>query len=186
MAIFYYNVLKYSECVSMSKTIAIFTEPAAIGPLMNCIGIAQGLEALGHKPVFLIDPAIAGKAQEYGFEEVQVPCMEPMPAEQAEKYWEDFIRDSIPTFKTSAYDQISTYVKECWLAIMDTVYWGQKSLPAALEQVKPDIILSDNVACRIIFIHMGWILVIGSVETSTYDIYLAIVRCDCNTTYVYW
>ena len=130
----------------MNKTVAIFTEPAAIGPLMNCIGVAQGLEQLGYKPVFLIDPSIQGKASAYGFEEVLVPSMEPMPPEKAEKYWEDFIRDSIPTFKTSPYDQISTYVKECWIAIIETVYWAQKSLPDAISSINPDLILSDNVA----------------------------------------
>jgi MGT family glycosyltransferase len=130
----------------MSKTVAIFTEPAAIGPLMNCIGIAQGLLALGHTPVFLIDPSIAGNAAKYGFREVLVPSMEPMPPEKAAKYWEDFIRDSIPTFKTTPYDQISTYVKDCWEAIFETVYWAQKNLPEAIASVRPDVILSDNVA----------------------------------------
>jgi MGT family glycosyltransferase len=132
--------------VAAGRTIAFFPEPAAIGPLMNSVGIAQGLAELGHRPVFLIDPGLEGTARRYGFEEVPVSCMEPMPPEKAARYWEDFVRSSLPAFRTSPYEQISSYVRACWQAIVETSRWSQSSLPEALARLKPDLIVNDNVA----------------------------------------
>ena len=39
------------------KTIAFFPE-AAFGPALNSVGIAQAIEAKGHKAVFLSDPRV--------------------------------------------------------------------------------------------------------------------------------
>ena len=36
------------------KTIVLFPE-AAFGPALNCVGIAQALREMGHKPVFVCD-----------------------------------------------------------------------------------------------------------------------------------
>ena len=54
--------------MSGRKKIAVFPEPGAIGPLMNLIGICQGLRELGHESIFVIDPGIAGTAEKYGFQ----------------------------------------------------------------------------------------------------------------------
>lgn len=42
--------------VKSRKVIALFPE-AAFGPALNSVGIGQALEKLGHKVVFLSDPA---------------------------------------------------------------------------------------------------------------------------------
>jgi len=68
-----------------------------------------------------------------------------MPAEQMAKFWEDFINGHIPNFVKSPYEQIDTYVKDCWTAIVDTAKWAQKDLPGVLAEVKPDMICVDNV-----------------------------------------
>ncbi len=49
--------------MSASKKIAVFPEPGAIGPVMNLIGIAQGLRELGHECSFILDPGLAGDVQ---------------------------------------------------------------------------------------------------------------------------
>jgi UDP:flavonoid glycosyltransferase YjiC (YdhE family) len=78
----------------MSKTIAFFPE-AAFGPALNSVGIAQAVEALGHKAVFLSDPGFVSVYEGYGFEAHAVNLSEPMPAEQMAKFWEDFINGHI-------------------------------------------------------------------------------------------
>ena len=128
----------------MTKTIAFFPE-AAYGPALNSVGIAQAVAALGHKPVFLSDPGFVDVYKGYGFEAHAVNLSEPMPAEQMAKFWEDFINGHIPNFVKSPYEQIDTYVKDCWTAIVDTAKWAEKDLPGVLAAVKPDMICVDNV-----------------------------------------
>ena len=126
------------------KTIAFFPE-GAFGPALNSVGIAQACEALGHRAVFICDPGFGGVFKGYGFEEFTVNLSEPMPAEQMARYWTDFINGHIPNFRKSPYEQIDTYVKDCWNAIVDTAVWAQKELPGVLARIKPDVICIDNV-----------------------------------------
>ncbi len=126
------------------KTIAFFPE-AAFGPALNSVGIAQAVEKLGHKAVFLSDPGFVEVYEGYGFECHAVNLSEPMPAEEMAKFWEDFINGHIPNFAKSPYDQIDNYVKECWEAIVDSAKWAEKDLPRVLNYVKPDLICVDNV-----------------------------------------
>ena len=62
-------------------TIAFFPE-AAFGPALNSVGIAQAVQALGHKAVFLSDPGFVSVYEGYGFEAHPVNLSEPMPPEQ--------------------------------------------------------------------------------------------------------
>ena len=122
------------------KTIAFFPE-AAYGPALNSVGIAQAVEARGHKAVFLSDPGFVDVYKGYGFEAHPVNLSEPMPPEQMAKFWEDFINGHIPNFRKSPYDQVDNYVKDCWTAIVDSAKWAQKDLPRVLasHQARRDL-----------------------------------------------
>ncbi len=129
------------------KKVAVFPEPGAIGPVMNLVGICQALRDLGHDCVFILDPGLEGTVTGYGFEEQLLSCMEPMTPEQSARYWDDFMQQYIPSFRTSPYDQISTYVKGCWEAIVDTSKWSVRNgLAESLRGIQPDLIINDNVA----------------------------------------
>ena len=126
-----------------SKKIAFFPE-AAYGPALNSIGIAQAVEQLGHKAVFLSDPGFVELYQGYGFEAHPVQMSPPMSPEESAKFWEDFVNGHVPNFYKTPYDQIDNYVKDCWTAIVDTVKHAQTNLPGVLEAVQPDLICIDN------------------------------------------
>jgi UDP:flavonoid glycosyltransferase YjiC (YdhE family) len=129
------------------RRIAVFPEPGAIGPVMNLVGICQGLRDFGHECVFMLDPGLEGTVSAYGFEERYISCMEPMTPEQSAKYWDDFMLRYLPSFRTSPYDQISTYVKGCWEAIVSTSRWSVRNgLGDLLRSIGPDLIINDNVA----------------------------------------
>ena len=114
---------------------------------MNLIGICQGLRDLGHECTFLIDPGLAGAAEKYDFEERHISCMEPMTPEESARYWDDFMLRYLGSFRTSPYDQISTYVKACWEAIVDTSKWSVRNgLAETFRGIEPDLIINDNVA----------------------------------------
>jgi UDP:flavonoid glycosyltransferase YjiC (YdhE family) len=73
--------------------------------------------------------------------------MPPMTPEQSAKYWGDFMMKYLPTFRSSPYEQISTYVKGCWEAIVDTSKWSVRNgLGEAFRSIEPDLIINDNVA----------------------------------------
>jgi len=126
------------------KTIAFFPE-AAFGPALNSVGIAQAVQKLGHKAVFLSDPGFLEVYRGYGFEAHPVNLSEPMPPEQMAKFWEGFINGHIPNFAKSPLEQIDTYVKDCWEAIVDSAKWAEKDLPGVLAGLDPDLICVDNV-----------------------------------------
>ena len=133
--------------VSARKKIAVFPEPGAIGPVMNLVGVSQGLRELGHECIFILDPGLEGTVKRYGFEERYISCMEPMTPQQSARYWGDFMLKYLPTFKTSPYEQIPTYVKGCWEAIVETSRWSVRNgLGDLLRNIGPDLIINDNVA----------------------------------------
>jgi UDP:flavonoid glycosyltransferase YjiC (YdhE family) len=155
---------------TMSKTIAFFPE-AAFGPALNSVGIAQAVEALGHKAVFLSDPGFVSVYEGYGFEAHAVNLSEPMPPEQMAKFWEDFINGHIPNFRKSPYDQVDNYVKDCWTAIVDSAKWAQKDLPGVLAKIKPDLICVDNVILFPAIKQYGtpWVRIISCSENEIED-----------------
>jgi MGT family glycosyltransferase len=129
------------------KRIAVFPEPGAIGPIMNLVGICQGLRERGHACTFVLDPGLLGSAARYGFEELPLSCMPPMTPAESARYWDDFMRRQLPSFRTSPYEQIDTYVKACWGAICDTARWSVRNgLGRLLRELAPDVVVNDNVA----------------------------------------
>jgi len=125
-------------------TIAFFPE-AAFGPALNSVGIAQAVEKLGHKAVFLSDPGFVGVYEGYGFEAHPVALSAPMPPEEMAKFWENFINGHIPNFRKKPIDQLDNYVKDCWTAIVDSAKWAEKDLPGRLAAIRPDLVCVDNV-----------------------------------------
>lgn len=154
----------------MPKTVAFFPE-AAYGPALNSVGIAQAVEALGHRSVFLSDPGFVPVYQGYGFEAHPVNLSAPMPPEQMAKFWEDFINSHIPNFRKSPYDQVPTYVKDCWAAIVDSAKWAEKDLPATLARIRPDLICVDNVILFPAIKRHGapWVRIISCSENEIED-----------------
>jgi MGT family glycosyltransferase len=152
------------------KTIAFFPE-AAYGPALNSVGIAQAVEARGHKAVFLSDPGFVDVYKGYNFEAYPVNLSEPMPPEKMAKFWEDFINGHIPNFRKSPYDQVDNYVKDCWTAIVDSAKWAQKDLPGVLAKIKPDVICVDNVILFPAIKQFGvpWVRVISCSENEIED-----------------
>ena len=155
----------------MSEKVIAFFPEAAYGPALNSVGIAQACQALGHQPVFLTAPDMQGTYAGYGFEEHLVPMSAPMAAVEVAAYWQNFIDGHIPNFNKTPYEQIDTYVKDCWEAIVETAVWAQKSLPEVLERVKPDLICVDNVILFPAIKQYGkpWVRIISCSENESPD-----------------
>lgn len=152
------------------KTVAFFPE-AAYGPALNSVGIAQAIEARGHKAVFLSDPGFLEVYRSYGFDAHPVNLSEPMPPEEMAKFWVDFINGHIPNFRKSPYDQVDNYVKDCWTAIVDSAKWAQKDLPGVLSTINPDLVAVDNVILFPAIKQFGkpWVRIISCSENEIED-----------------
>ena len=155
----------------MKKKIFAFFPEAAFGPALNSVGIAQAVENMGHKAVFLSDPGFVEVYEGYGFEAHPVNLSEPMPPEQMAKFWTDFINGHIPNFRKAPIDQIDNYVKECWEAIVDSAKWAQKDLPGILAAIKPDVVCVDNVILFPAIKQYGvaWVRIISCSENEIED-----------------
>ena len=152
------------------KTIAFFPE-AAYGPALNSVGIAQACQQLGHRPVFLTAPDMAGVYAGYGFSEHLVNMAKPAPADEVAQYWQNFINGHIPNFDKTPIEQIDTYVRDCWDAVVDTAVWAQRDLPGVLDEVRPDLICVDNVILFPAIKQYGrpWVRIISCSENEIPD-----------------
>jgi MGT family glycosyltransferase len=152
------------------KTVVFFPE-AAFGPALNCVGIAQACRDLGHRPVFVADRSFAGVFSKYGFEERLVDMSEPMDAARASQFWKDFIASHLPHFRLPAIDQIATYVVPVWEAVVDSAVYVERELGRALDEIRPDLIVVDNIILFPAITRAGcpWIRMISCSENELPD-----------------
>ncbi|HEU5430306.1 MAG TPA: hypothetical protein VFU81_01510, partial [Thermomicrobiales bacterium] len=78
-----------SEMTSARRTVVFFPE-GAFGPTNNCIGIAEHLQRLGHRAVFVVEESFAGTLAARGFEE-RTMRLQPPPdvPEEPGQFWKD-------------------------------------------------------------------------------------------------
>ncbi|AOF93216.1 glycosyltransferase [Sinorhizobium sp. RAC02] len=148
-----------------AKTIALFPE-ASYGAALNCVGIAQELRRLGHRPVFICHPGFSGVFAEYGFAEHQLTDADAAPTD-----WNDFIARHQDAFRQAPLDQLESYVGPTWEAIVDTAMRVEEPLRQLLGRLKPDAIVLDNVVMFPAIANAGvpWIRVVSCAETEIPD-----------------
>ncbi len=135
------------------------------------MAIAQAVAALGHRVVFISDPGFVEVYRGYGFEARPVYLSEPMPPAQMAKFWEDFINGHLANFYKTPYEQIDTYVKDCWAAIIDSARYAQRDLPRVLSDLRPDLICVDNVILFPAIKQQGvpWVRIVSCSENEIED-----------------
>ena len=156
--------------MTISPIIALFPE-ASFGAALNCVGIAQELRRIGATPVFICHPGFTGIFAEYGFKEYHLQETTPSGANEAEDYWQSFIRNQLSHFDLDPEAQLPTYVGPTWEAIVDTVEAVEEELAALLTRIKPDAVLLDNVIMFPAIARAGcpWVRVVSCAETELPD-----------------
>lgn len=149
--------------------IIVFFPEASFGAALNCVAIAQALARRGAVPVFICQPGFTGIFAEYGFKEVQLPY--PVQNGDAADYWQAFINRHLPHFNLSPLEQLPTYVGPTWEAIVDTAMAAEAGLEETLAQIRPDLIVLDNVIMFPAIAKAGcpWVRVISCAETELPD-----------------
>ena len=127
------------------STIAFFPE-GAYGPTNNCVGIGDVLRRRGHRVVFIVEESFAGALEAQGFEE-RLMRLGPPPAadEEPGQFWKDFIRDTAPVFRTPTIEQLETFIAPTFQALLDGARYVDDRLREIIEEVRPDVIVEDNV-----------------------------------------
>ncbi|PSJ56327.1 nucleotide disphospho-sugar-binding domain-containing protein [Kumtagia ephedrae] len=151
-------------------TIALFPE-ASFGAALNCVGIAQALQARGARPVFICHPGFSGVFADYGFQEYQLPTAVPLSDDERQNYWQTFVKRHLPHFRLAPIDQLETYVAPTWEAIVETVVDAEAPLNDLLPKLRPDAIVLDNVAMFPAIANAGcpWVRVVSCAETELPD-----------------
>jgi UDP:flavonoid glycosyltransferase YjiC (YdhE family) len=130
----------------------LFMPDSAYGPTNQCIGLGDVLLRRGHRVVFAAEASWKGKLEALGFEEDLVDLAPPTETaeddvgeQDAGKFWKDFIRDTASEFRKPTFDQLETFMKPTWQALIEGSHYCEPQLKTILDRVRPDVIVEDNV-----------------------------------------
>ncbi len=127
------------------QTIVFFPE-GAYGPTNNCVGIGQQLQRNGHRVVFIVEESFAGRLEAQGFEERLMRLGPPPETEEIPgQFWIDFIRDTAPIFRKPTIEQLGEFMQPTWQALIDGSKYVDDRLSAIIDEVRPDVLVEDNV-----------------------------------------
>jgi MGT family glycosyltransferase len=128
-----------------AKTIVFFPE-GAFGPTNNCVGIGDVLRRRGHRVVFVIEESFKGTLEAKGFEERLMRLGSPPSEPEAPgQFWKDFIHDTAPVFRKSTLEQLEGFIAPTWQALVDGARYVDQRLTEIVDEVRPDVIVEDNV-----------------------------------------
>jgi UDP:flavonoid glycosyltransferase YjiC (YdhE family) len=128
-----------------AKTIVFFPE-GAFGPTNNCVGIGNVLKQRGHRVVFIVEESFAGTLGAKGFEEARMRLQPPPEVEEEPgQFWKDFIRDTAPEFRKPTIEQLDSFLRPTWQALIDGAMYVDDRLIEIFEELRPDAIVEDNV-----------------------------------------
>jgi MGT family glycosyltransferase len=130
---------------SSPLTVAFFPE-GAFGPTNNCAGIGSVLARRGHRVVFIVEESFAGTLEAKGFEE-RLMRLTPKPEVEEEpgQFWKDFIRDTAPQFRRPTIEQLEGLIRPIWEELIAGSRFVNPRLEEIFDEVRPDIIVQDNV-----------------------------------------
>src|SRR5215218_10276418 len=132
----------------MTQLTVLFLPESAYGPTNQCIGLGDLLLKRGHRVVFASEASWAGKLAALGFEERLVDLAAPDPdagEEDAGQFWTDFIAETAPEFRKSTTEQLTTFIQPTFQALIDGAVYCEPALRAIVEEVRPDVLVEDNV-----------------------------------------
>ena len=149
--------------MSSTKTIVFFPE-GAFGPTNNCVGIGEQLKARGHRVVFIIEESFEGTLAARGFDEALMRLgPRPQEKEVPGQWWKDFIRDNAPLFRKSTIEQLGEFIQPAWQGLLDGSRYVQPRLREIIDEVRPDVVVEDNVPCfpAVVTAGVPWVRIVS-------------------------
>jgi MGT family glycosyltransferase len=128
----------------------VFMPESAHGPTNQCIGLGSLLVERGHRVVFASEASWKGQLEPYGFEEALVHLAPPAAnsdSDDAGQFWADFITEIAPEFRKPTIEQLDSFVRPTFQALIDGAQYVEPQLRGILADVRPDVVVEDNVVC---------------------------------------
>ncbi len=163
------------------RTIVFFPE-GAFGPTNNCVGIGNVLKDRGHRVVFVVEESFAGSLEARGFEEARMRLQPPAEVEEEPgQFWKDFIRDTAPEFRKPTIEQLDSFLRPTWQALIDGAMYVDDRLAEIFDQLRPDVIVEDNVVAFPAIPNSGrpWVRIMSCNPLELKDPKLAPVFSGC-------
>jgi MGT family glycosyltransferase len=126
----------------------LLSPESAYGPTNQCIGIGNILVQRGHRVVFAAESSWKGRLEPFGFEERLVDLSEPAPSGDDQDpgvFWTEFIRDTAPEVRKPTIEQLATFIRPTWEALIAGSQYCEPRLREILAEVRPDVVVEDNV-----------------------------------------
>jgi len=96
--------------------------------------------------IFVIEESFQGTLAAKGFEEQLMRLKPKLEVQEAPgQFWKDFIRETAPEFRKSTIEQIETLTRPIWGELIDGSRFVNSRLEEIFEDVRPDVIVQDNV-----------------------------------------
>ena len=149
--------------MSSTKTVVFFPE-GAYGPTNNCVGIGEQLQARGHRVVFIIEESFEGALAARGFDEALMRLGPKPEVEEAPgQFWKDFIRDTSPIFRKPTIEQLGEFIQPTWQALLDGSRYVEPRLREIMDEIRPDVIVEDNVPCfpAVVTAGVPWVRIVS-------------------------
>ena len=132
----------------MPQLTVLFLPESAYGPTNQCIGLGDLLLKRGHRVVFASESSWADRLSPLGFEERLIDLAPPAPADadvDAGQFWTDFITETAPEFRKPTIEQLESFVKPTYQALIDGAIYAEPALKKIIDEVRPDVLVEDNV-----------------------------------------
>jgi MGT family glycosyltransferase len=130
------------------KLTVLFLPESAYGPTNQCIGLGDVLLERGHRVVFASERSWEGRLSALGFDERLIDLAEPAPGgteEDPGRFWADFIAETAPELRKSTTEQLTSFVRPTYQALIDGAMYAEPALRQILDEVRPDVTVEDNV-----------------------------------------
>src|SRR5262249_33551128 len=69
----------------------------------------------------------------------------PETEEEPGQFWKEFIRETAPVFRRPTIEQLEGFIRPTWQALVDGARHVEPRLQEILAEVRPDVIVQDNV-----------------------------------------
>ncbi|OTF73167.1 UDP-glucuronosyltransferase-like protein [Euroglyphus maynei] len=131
--------------MSKKQLTVLFVTLDGYGHLNSCIGVAEKLVQRGHRVIFALERAWAGKAKRFaGIEEVLYVDPNRDPTLGANEHWIKFMDDMKATFGMPPMEALKKSDPELEQLFLDTMLNVDDEIKRLIDQVKPDIIVVDS------------------------------------------
>ena len=136
--------------MSQRPLCVLFMPESAYGPTNQCIGVGDILRRRGHRVVFAAERSWQGKLTALGFEEDLVDLAPPADDAgdaDAGQFWKDFIRDTAPEFRKPTIEQLDSFIRPTWQALIDGAVYCEPHLKEIVRRGRPRHVGGDNAVC---------------------------------------